>query len=113
MQNTEFMTYQDLLNLANELARKINEPIIKKLQEVEEKLNNLEANKKDEKPEKLVLANAKEIAEHLGLKSVKTARRIIQHPNFPKPIGGAKKIKRGEWRAEEVERFFRINKGKV
>lgn len=113
MQNTEqLMSYQDLLNLANELARKINEPIIKKLQEVEEKLNNLEASKK-EIPEKLVLANAKEIAEHLGLKSVKTARRIIQHPNFPKPIGGAKKIKRGEWRAEEVEKFFRINKGKV
>lgn len=84
-----------------------------KLDEISNKINKLYELLLNPKPKKLVLANAKEIAEHLGLKSVKTARRLIQHPNFPNPIGGAKKIKRGEWRAEEVERFFRINKGKV
>lgn len=114
MQNTEqLMSYQDLLNLANELARKINEPIIKKLQEVEEKLNLLEASKKDEKPEKLVLTCAKEIGEHIGV-SAWRARGLMSHPNFPKSITKRTgKYNRGQWRAEEVERFFRINKSKI
>lgn len=84
-----------------------------KLDEISNKINKLYELLLDPKPKKLVLANAKEIGEHIGV-SAWRARGLMNHPNFPKSITKRTgKYNRGQWRAEEVERFFRINKGKV
>lgn len=112
-QPQQFMTNSDILALANELAKIITEPLIVELQEVKQKLQNIEEANAKQEDETLVWRNAREVAKGLNVPT-KTARNLIALPNFPKNIGGKRtRYKTGPWKSVEVKHFFKINKSKV
>lgn len=103
--NEQRMTEQDILALANALA--IN------MIDIKEQLGRIEQKLEKQPPKKLVLTNAKEVGECIGV-SEWQARDLMRHPNFPKSVvKRTGKYNRGKWKAEEVERFYSIHRNKV
>lgn len=111
--NEQRMNEQDLLALANALAIKMIEPVKDQLNRIEQQNTKIEQMLEKQPPEKLVLTNAKEIGECIGV-SEWQARDLMKQPDFPKSITKRKgTYNRGKWKAEAVKRYYKINKNKV